>query len=166
MSSGPLNTATSYGSVARVLHWLTALLILTEIPLGLIANRLPVSNDVELARAAQYFSLHKTVGVTIFAVALVRIAWALCQPRPAALHPERSIATFAASAVHWSLYLALVLVPLTGWISHAASTGFAPIWAPIGQTLPFVPKSEGVAQIVGSLHVLFGRVLAVSLLLI
>ncbi|MEL6435148.1 MAG: cytochrome, partial [Pseudomonadota bacterium] len=34
------NTASSYGSVAKTLHWLTALLILTLIPLGVVANNM------------------------------------------------------------------------------------------------------------------------------
>ena len=165
MSSGPYNTAASYGSVTRALHWLTATLVLTEIPLGLFANSLPVSNDAELARVSFYFSLHKTLGVTIFFVALMRIIWALRQPRPAAMHPDRKFETFLATAVHWSLYLALVLVPLTGWISHAASSGFAPVWGPLGQNLSFVQKSDYTAQVFGNLHVLFGKVLAISLLL-
>ena len=84
------NTARSYGSVERTLHWLTALLILTAIPLGLYASDLPYATGAELARKAQVFSLHKTVGVTAFFVALIRIVWALTQtptrpdpPRPA-----------------------------------------------------------------------------------
>lgn len=165
MSPGSYNTASTYGSVARAFHWLTALLILTEIPLGLYANRLPVSDGEALARAAFYFSAHKSLGVVIFVVALARIVWALRQPQPADQHPDRTVETLAASAVHWSLYLALVLVPLTGWLSHAASTGFAPIWGPIGQTLPLVPKSDATAHVFATLHVLFGKVLAVSILL-
>ena len=48
------NTATSFGSVTRTLHWLTALLILTAIPLGLIANQLPAYlAEVQPRRAAE-----------------------------------------------------------------------------------------------------------------
>ncbi|MCG6882536.1 MAG: cytochrome b/b6 domain-containing protein [Silicimonas sp.] len=159
------NSTTRYGSVARALHWLTALLILTLIPLGLVANWLPYDTTDELARKARLFSLHKTLGVTLFAVALIRIVWSLTQPKPAPLHPERRFETVLADTVHWLLYGSLVLVPLTGWIGHAAQEGFAPILLPVGQTLPFVPRSETVAATAASLHVLFGRVLALAILL-
>ncbi len=159
------NTATRYGSIAKTLHWLTALLILTLIPLGMVAVRLPFETDAELARKALLFSVHKTLGVTVFAVALVRIAWALTQVRPGPIHPERRTETFLASLVHWLLYGSLVLVPLSGWVHHAATEGFAPIWWPFGQNLPFVPENERVAEVSAALHVIFERVLLGAILL-
>jgi len=147
------NTARSYGSVTKTFHWLTALLILTAIPLGWYANQLPYDTSDQLAQKALVFSLHKTVGVTVFAVALVRILWAVTQPKPAGLHPERKLETMLAETVHWLLYGALVLVPLTGWIHHAASEGFAPIWWPFGQTLPFVPRDTELSALFAGLHI-------------
>jgi cytochrome b561/polyisoprenoid-binding protein YceI len=159
------NTSTRYGSVAKTFHWLTALLILTLIPLGIIANGLPYETSAELAQKAWLFSLHKTLGVMVFFVALARIAWAFGQPKPAGLHPERKAETFLAELVHWLLYGSLLLVPLTGWIHHAATTGFVPIWWPLGQNLPFVPKSDAVAAATAGLHIVFERVLVLSILL-
>ncbi|MEL6168238.1 MAG: cytochrome b/b6 domain-containing protein [Pseudomonadota bacterium] len=159
------NTDILYGGVAKTFHWLTALLILTAIPLGVVANQLPFETDAELARKALVFSIHKTVGIAAFFVALARILWALTQRKPCALHPERRAETWLAETVHWLLYASLVLVPLSGWLHHAATTGFAPIWWPFGQSLPFVPKSEGVAHFFAAWHFVFTKVLAVSVLL-
>lgn len=159
------NSATRYGSVAKTFHWLTALLIATAIPLGLMANGAPFETGEELARKAWLFSLHKTVGVTVFFVALARIVWALRQQKPVPLHPDRRAETLVAEVVHWLLYGSLVLVPLSGWVHHASTTGFAPIWWPFGQGLPFVPKSESLAAASAGLHIVFERVLIVSVLL-
>ena len=159
------NTATRYGSVTKSFHWLTALLILTLIPMGIIANGLPYETSEQLARKAWLFSLHKTLGVTVFFVALARILWALRQPKPEPLHPDRKLESFAAETVHWLLYGSLLLVPLSGWVHHAATTGFAPIWWPFGQSLPMVPKDDGVAATFAGLHIVFERVLAASILL-
>jgi len=159
------NSETRFGSVAKTFHWLTALLILTMIPLGIVAQYWPYDSSEALAAKATLFSLHKTLGIAAFAVALLRILWALMQPRPALLPSDSKLQHFAAEAVHWSLYGALVLVPLTGWIHHAASTGFAPIWWPLGQTLPFVPQSVAVADAFAGLHFTFNIVLVVSLAL-
>lgn len=157
--SRTLNTAERYGSIARAFHWLTALLIFTVFPLGLIANDLPFDTSEALAQKAWLFSIHKTLGVTIFFVALARILWALAQPHPAPVHPERRVEGFFAAMVHWLLYGALVLVPLSGWVHHAALDGFAPILWPFGQGLPFVPKSEGVAALAGATHWLLTKLL-------
>ncbi|SHH77693.1 cytochrome b/b6 domain-containing protein [Marivita hallyeonensis] len=159
------NTTAQYGSVAKVFHWLTALGIFLVIPLGIIANDLPYDTAEELAQKAWLFSLHKTVGITIFFVALARIVWALTQPKPAALHPDRKEESLAAETVHWLLYGSLVLVPLSGWVHHAATEGFAPIWWPFGQNLPLVPESNTVAEAAAGLHIVFERVLILSLLL-
>lgn len=166
------NTADHYGTLSKTFHWLTALLILTLFPLGLVANRmahqltsLSAPADDLIARTAWLFSLHKTLGVTVFFVALLRILWALSQPKPGLLHPDRKLESFAAETVHWLLYGSLVLVPLSGWIHHAAASGFAPIWWPFGQNLPLVPKSEALAGAMGGAHWVLTKVLGVSILL-
>ncbi len=159
------NTARSFGSVTRTFHWLTALLILTAIPLGIVANRLPYDTAQALALKAQVFSIHKTVGVTTFAIALARILWALREVRPVPLHPERRSETLLAGMVHWVLYISLVAVPLSGWIHHASVTGFAPILWPLGQGLPFVPQSAVVASVAASLHWVFTKLLIAAVLL-
>ncbi|MBD3679436.1 MAG: cytochrome b/b6 domain-containing protein [Rhodobacteraceae bacterium] len=159
------NTTDRYGAVTKTFHWLTALLILTAIPLGWYATELPYGTSAELAKKAQFFSLHKTVGIAAFAVALLRILWALSQPRPAPLHPDRRVETWLAETVHWSLYAAMVVVPASGWITHAASEGFAPILWPLGQNLPLVPKSLMVEGIATAVHEVFTKVLILSILL-
>ena len=159
------NTTQTYGGVTKTFHWLTVLLIFTLIPLGIIANALPYETSEELAQKAFLFSIHKTLGVFTFFVALARILWAYSQPKPGLLHPDRKMESIAAETVHWLLYGSLLLVPLSGWVHHAATTGFAPIWWPFGQNLPFVPKDESIANTFAGLHVVFERVLVLSLFL-
>ncbi len=159
------NTDLSFGSVAKTLHWLTALLILTAMPLGLIANQWPYDTSETLAVKATLFSIHKTLGLSAFFVALIRILWAMIQPRPRLLTPAGHWQTTAAEVTHWLLYVSLVIVPLSGWLHHAATTGFAPIWWPFGQTLPFVPESEPVAKFFAAWHWLFTKLLGAAILL-
>lgn len=159
------NSATSYGRVTRVFHWLTALLIFAAFPLGVIANDMAAEGAEAVALKTQLFSIHKTLGVAVFVVALARILWALTETKPVALHPDRKVETFLAELVHWALYLSLVVVPLSGWIHHAALDGFAPILWPFGQGLPFVPKSETVSDLASAVHWVFTKVLFASVAL-
>ena len=163
------NSHITYGSVTKTFHWLTALLILSAIPLGLIgvdlAHRIEAGETALIDRAALIFSLHKTIGIAAFLTALGRILWALGQPRPGLLHGERRAEATLAGTVHWLLYGAMLITPLSGWVHHAATTGFAPIWWPFGQTLPFVPQSMAVAEAATTVHFLASRVLIVTILL-
>ncbi len=159
------NTAIRYGKITKIFHWLTALLILTVVPLGAIANRLPHDTNEQLALKAQLFSFHKTLGVIIFVVAVARILWALTQTKPGNLHPDRKAESFLAGLVHWLLYISLIAVPLTGWIHHAATTGFAPVLLPIGQDLPLVPKNETLSTFFASLHWIWSKIMIGAILL-
>lgn len=158
------NNATHYGGIAKTLHWLTALLILTLIPLGIVATDAPFSSSEELAQKAWLFSLHKTLGVTVFFVALIRILWALTQPKPALLNADKPVESLLAETAQWLLYGSLVLVPLTGWIHHAAAEGYAPIWWPFGQNLPFVPKSPELSHTFSALHGILEKVLMFTII--
>jgi len=83
-----MSPTNAFAPITKVFHWLTALLILIIIPLGVIANGAPFETSEELARKAWLFSLHKTLGVAVFFVALLRILWALTQEKPGPLHPR------------------------------------------------------------------------------
>ncbi len=157
------NSPNGYGGVAKTFHWLTALLIFSALALGFIAHNAPFEDSAQLTAKARLFSLHKTIGLATFFTALLRICWAVTQQRPKLLNGENKTEAWAAETAHWVLYGAMVLVPLTGWIHHAATTGFAPIWWPFGQSLPFVPKDPTVAAVFGGAHYSFMCLMVVTL---
>ena len=159
------NTVRTYGWVERAFHWTIALLIPTVFVLGRAAHLWAFDSDTALTVKATLFSAHKTLGLVTSFVALMRIAWALSQPRPRPLHPDRKVETALAATVHWLLYGSLVIVPLMGWAHHATATGFAPIWWPFGQSLPFLPKDPSLSARFATLHVTFVVVLVASLAL-
>lgn len=145
------NTETRYGLVARIFHWAIALLILTDLALGLIGENMPRSAET-VDTLKTLYSVHKTIGVTVLGLAVLRVLWALSQPHPVPVHPSRRAETLLAEVIHWALYGAIFVMPLSGWTLHSAESGFAPILWPLGQNLPFVPKSDAVAHIAGAVH--------------
>ncbi len=159
------NTRETYGLVAQVLHWATAALILVLLPLGVFMYDLPDSSSAEVAYKAWFYSLHKTLGVTVFTVAVLRVIWAVIQPHPRPLHADRKLESLAAQTVHWTLYGAIICMPLTGWLHHSASEGFAPIWWPLPQDLPLVPKDPQLAMALGVSHYFTALLLGGALVL-
>jgi cytochrome b561 len=104
-----------YSTVAIVLHWAIALAILLNLYLGL---RMGV--ETGLAKF-QVFQLHKSVGFTVLALSLCRLAWRLTHrppPYPETMKPWEKA---AATTVHTLFYVIMIGMPLTGWVIVSAS---------------------------------------------
>src|SRR2546422_4036514 len=71
------NSTESYGIIAQAFHWLVALLVLAQLGIGLYAANLPVS----LARL-RWLSHHKSLGLFILALLLLRLGWRALNPPP------------------------------------------------------------------------------------
>ena len=130
---GRENEADRYGQVSRFLHWTIAILFIALIPMGIFASIIPEGTSFRNA----YYVVHKTIGVVVIGLVFVRLVWNRLSPRPAlnaALKPtERKLAKFA----HGALYVAMVAVPITGFVMtsfHGYPTfffawEFGPFWA-------------------------------------
>ena len=120
MHEGSANRAASaarpaYDMTARVLHWITAVLVLTMLPLGVvIANRWGGEWKDWL------YNLHRSLGTVVMLVILVRLGYRLThQPLP--LPDEIPLVQRRASrVVHWTLYTLLVIQPFVGWTGSSA----------------------------------------------
>ena len=155
------NTAESYGLVHQCLHWATAILILVLLPMGVYMHDLPIDNSAQIADKVWFYSLHKSIGMAAFFVALTRVVWAIYQPHPRPLHG--GLEGFAAKTVHHLLYGTIIAMPLLGWLYHAATEGFAPIWWPFSQDLFFIPKDVMLSNFFKTAHFVCGVLLVLSL---
>lgn len=146
------NTSDRYGSIAITFHWLTALLIFTAFYLGVTATDYPKETQSDLTLKVIYFSLHKTVGIFALLIAVLRIGWALVSrhPNPAAPAPWHE--AFLAALTHWALYGAMLVMPISGWVHHAASPVAAPILIPSFEGISIIPVSTTIAEISGQVH--------------
>src|SRR5947209_16643732 len=73
------NTTRRWGALAQLLHWVIVALIITQFTLALMADDLP-GNMKKLI----LLSRHKSIGLTILGLALVRLGWRWANPTPAA----------------------------------------------------------------------------------
>lgn len=107
--------APRYSAVAIVLHWAIAAAILFNIPLGFWMH--VTAEDGSFSAAVfEAFQLHKSVGLTVLALSLVRLGWRLThKPPPLPEHMPRW-ERFIAKATHWAFYALMIGLPLSGWL--------------------------------------------------
>lgn len=110
------NTADRWGAVSQLLHWLIVLLILGIGTVGLLMTDMPRGPD-----KIQVYMLHKSFGLTLLALAVLRVVWRLYAgaPQPVPGTPPRQARM--AALIHLALYLLLFLVPLSGWLMNSAA---------------------------------------------
>ena len=110
----------AYTVTARVLHWITAVLVLVQIPLGIgIAN---------FKFGDTLYNLHKSIGAVLIFIVVFRLIYRLTHapgPLPSDIpHVQR----VAAEALHWTLYALLVAQGLAGWIGTSAYPAPIPVF--------------------------------------
>jgi cytochrome b561 len=109
------SSATRYTTVAQLFHWIIAALIVTQFALAWTADDLPLGMH-KLALLAR----HKSVGMTILMLAVLRLLWRLKNPPPALPAGMTSLERVLARATHVAFYALLFAMPLTGWMMSSA----------------------------------------------
>ncbi|PZO06946.1 MAG: cytochrome b [Lysobacteraceae bacterium] len=116
------NLADRWGGVSITLHWLTALMIVGLVVVGLLMQELANSPT-----KIQVYGLHKSIGLTVLALTVLRLLWRLFAGVPAPVPGTPRWQLWAANATHGALYLILLAMPLSGWLYNSAS-GFPLKW--------------------------------------
>jgi len=109
------NNEQRYGAIAQLLHWIIVILIVTQFTLAIKADGLPLG-PAKIAVLAQ----HKSFGMTIFALAVLRLVWRLCNPVPAMPETTARWQRIAAHIFHGALYALILITPLFGWMMSSA----------------------------------------------
>ena len=98
-----------WGSVAKFFHWIIALAILGNGIFGLLMDqaRSPMQK-------INWLALHKSIGLTVLALFLLRVLWRLADRRPQEESTPRW-QQLAAHLTHGVLYVLIAALPLSGW---------------------------------------------------
>jgi cytochrome b561 len=148
-----LNSTVRYGIVAQLLHWSIVVLLIIQFLLAEVADELPKG-----AEKLSVLASHRSVGITILALALLRLGWRLFD-RPPAMPPMPAWQRMAAAATHWGLYAILLAMPLSGWMMSSAEN--SPVsWFGLVQVPSLVAPSESLGDLLHEVHeVLAGALL-------
>ena len=148
------NTTDRWGGISQLLHWTIAVLILSIGAVGLVMGELP--------RSPKWFwvyTLHKSLGLTVLALVLVRIAWRLYAGAPPPVEGTPRWQARLASLTHGAIYVLILAMPLSGWLYDSAS-GLRPFrWFGLAEVPKLSPPHEALADAMHETHELLFWVL-------
>jgi len=142
-----MNYTERYTATAIAIHWIAAVLIIGNLLWGLYMVGLEFS-----PAKLKYFSWHKWAGVTIFALAALRLLWRLTHPAPPLPAAMPAWERRAAHASHIALYVLFFAGPLTGWLFSSAA-GFQTVWFGVLPIPDLLGKNRELADVLRLVHV-------------
>ena len=135
-----------YTLTAIGVHWFAGALILCGFALGLWLKDLPIS-----PQTLRLYGYHKWIGITVFLLALMRLAWRRAHPAPPPVAmPEWQ--RRAAAATHALLYALMLVIPLSGWI-YSSAAGVQVVYLGLVPLPDLVPKDKALADVLKAVHV-------------
>lgn len=144
---GLKNTKSSYGSVTKWLHWLIFFGIL-----GLLIVGFFMDDIADKATKGQVVMLHKSMGLTVLLLGIIRIVWALMNPHPGYSDKVPGWQVFAARSMHFILYALVIAMPLSGWIMSMAAGKTPMYFGLFPVVLPGVPLGRPLAKLANWYH--------------
>ncbi len=148
-----------YSAVAQAFHWIIAALIVTQFTLAWMADDLPLG-----AHKLGLLARHKSFGMTILMLAVLRLSWRLFNPPPPLPSGMTTLERVLARISHTAFYLLLFAMPLTGWLMSSAKN-YSVSWFGLFTWPNLIGKNEDRFDLLRSTHEILSDVLFVLAIL-
>lgn len=141
------NSSSQYGLVSMSIHWLVALAVFVLFGLGLWMTGLTYYS--EWYRTAP--ALHKSIGVVVFALMVLRVCWRIALPQPAAISTHSDLVRLLSRLGHGLLYLGIFTVLISGYLISTADGRAVSVfgWFEVPALVTGLPDQ---ADIAGAVH--------------
>jgi cytochrome b561 len=157
-----IESVQTYSKTAKAFHWITVIFVLVIIPAGIIMSEAeagPLKNVL--------FDLHRSLGVTVAMLTVLRLIYRLTHPAPPLEDSVTPLQRKAAHAVHGFLYAGLILLPIGGlmgaWMFGASLNYF---W--LFQIAPPMEKDIETAKMIlgfhGNASIAFGALIGIHIM--
>ncbi len=147
-----MNTSQRYGKVTKFMHWLLFFIILFMLILGACLDFIPKADK------SFFYTLHKSVGLTVIPLMLFWIIWTCCNKKPQFLRTMPTWEKLAATIVHQLLYVCIFLMPIIGLVMSSAADKAPNFFWLCTISLP-IAKNKELAHFFAELHEIFAWVI-------
>jgi len=146
-----------YTSVAIILHWLIAIMLVSMVFVGWWMEDLREAlfagtGSLELTQSV--YNWHKTAGIVILLLSVFRLVWRVTHPAPPLPEGMKAWEKLAAQLTHWGFYGVMIGAPLMGWVTSSASPFPSKLFNLDTVLLPHlpVPQTESFEHLTASIH--------------
>ena len=148
-----ISTPSNYSAIARLLHWVIAILIGGQLIGGFVLGHELVEGET----LYQFAQLHKSFGLLVLLLSVLRLVWRFVNPPPPLPQDMKRWEVIISKLTHILFYVLMIAVPLAGWAYVSASPlqiptkmfGFLPV-----PHLP-LPVNDALAERLSGLHEFF-----------
>lgn len=147
-----------YTATARALHWLTAVLVITMIVVGLVMANMSGGPTQNLL-----FNLHRSTGAVLIPIILYRLLYRMMHPPPPLPDEIPAIQKLAAEGLHWTLYALLVAQPIIGWMATSAYRAPIVVFG-LFELPPIAPENRAFSEQAFAVHRVLGILLALLII--
>jgi cytochrome b561 len=148
------NTPSSWGSVARLFHWVLGFTILGMLAFGWWMNHIPARPD-----RLFYRSIHADIGYVVLLLTVLRLIWRTMNPAPALPLDTPRWRRIAARISHAAIYAVIILVTMLGWAHSGAHTPDYSSWFGLFHVPQITLPDKAAADAYEERHILFAYVL-------
>lgn len=135
-----------YSSGSKLLHWLIALIVMFMLSVSFFLQDLPKDY------IGTGFMLHKSFGLLVLFLMILRIIWILRSGRPALPESVPIWQQKIARLLHYSLYFFVILMPVCGWILSVSAGRVPTFFGLFPLPLPFIQPNEQTAAFMSQAH--------------
>lgn len=142
-----LNSKKKFGAISKFFHWSVSILIISMLTLGFIMTRMDRS-----AFKFQLYSIHKSLGLSLLILIVLRLIWRLFNKPPAYPNSIPNWEQNLARLGHWIIYMIILAIPLSGWLMSTASGYLANFWGWGKWAMPWIETNKALAQTANYYH--------------
>lgn len=139
----------TFSNIARFFHWLIAGLIISQYCLAKLAEN--AKSNEQILNQLALLANHKSIGITILLLALLRLAYRLKYPPVKATSSMPAWQHHASNISHGLLYFFLFAMPLSGWLMSSAKA-YSVSWFNLFALPDFIAPSESLADVFHTAH--------------
>lgn len=142
-----------YSSISKLFHWFIALCVIGMLIVGFFLD------DVPAPFKGTAYMLHKSTGITILFLMILRFIWIHASGKPALPIATPLWEKILSSFVQYGFYLLLIIMPLSGWIMSVAANKIPIYFGMFEAPLPWIGSNKELSKFMANSHEIIAWIL-------